>query len=334
MKVLIAGGAGYVGSTIASACLDAGIGVVIVDSLVTGRREFVSDREFYEGDIADGPLVDRIFAGHRDIYAVIHCAAMIVVSDSVADPVGYYRANVAKSLDFVTHLLRNGCERLIFSSTAAIYRASEDLTVDEDTPIQPSSPYGHSKAMCEAIFADIASARSLHVLSLRYFNPIGADPKMRTGLQVRRPTHALGAMIRAHDESAPFLITGTDYPTRDGSGIRDYIHIWDLAAAHLAALRRFDALPGPALAINLGTGQGTTVRDLLDAFNRAVEYPVRAREAARRPGDVAGAYTRIDRAKRLLGWVPQYDLDDGIRHSLQWAAIRDEILPGAVSESC
>jgi UDP-glucose 4-epimerase len=185
--------------------------------------------------------------------------------------------------------------------------------------------------MCEAIFADIASARSLHVLSLRYFNPIGADPKMRTGLQVRRPTHALGAIIRAHEESAPFLITGTDYPTRDGSGIRDYIHIWDLAAAHLAALRRFDALPGPALAINLGTGQGTTVRELLDAFNRAVECPVRAREAARRPGDVAGAYTRIDRAKRLLGWVPQYDLDDGIRHSLQWAAIRDEILPGAGS---
>jgi UDP-glucose 4-epimerase len=333
VKVLIAGGAGYVGSTIASACLDAGIGAVIMDSLVTGRREFVADREFYEGDIADGPLVDRIFAEHRDIYAVIHCAALIVVSDSVADPVGYYRANVVKSLDFVTHLLRNGCERLIFSSTAAIYRASEDPTVDEDSPIAPSSPYGHSKAMCETIFAGIASAHPLHVLSLRYFNPIGADPKMRTGLQLRRPTHALGAIIRAHDEGAPFLITGTDYPTRDGSGVRDYIHIWDLAAAHLAALGRFDALPGPALAINLGTGQGTTVRELLDAFNRAVECPVRAREAARRPGDVAGAYTRIDRAKRLLGWVPQYDLHDGIRHSLQWAAIRDEILPGAVSES-
>jgi UDP-glucose 4-epimerase len=229
--------------------------------------------------------------------------------------------------------LRNGCGRLIFSSTAATYRASEDLTVDEDSPIAPSSPYGHSKAMCEAIFAGIASVHPLRVLSLRYFNTIGADPKMRTGLQLRRPTHALGAMIRAYDEGAPFLITGTDYLTRDGSGIRDYIHIWDLAAAHLAALGRVDALPAPALAINLGTGQGTTVRELLDAFNRTVEYPVRAREAARRPGDVAGAYTRIDRANRLLGWVPQYDLHDGIRHSLQWAAIRDEMLPGAVSGS-
>ena len=326
VKILIAGGAGYVGSTIASACLDAGIEVVIMDSLVTGRREFVAGREFYEGDIADGSLVDRIFAEHRDIYAVIHCAALIVVSDSVADPVGYYRANVVKSLDFVAHLLRNGCGRLIFSSTAAIYRASDDLTVDEDSPIAPSSPYGHSKAMCEAIFADIASVQPLHVLSLRYFNLIGADPKMRTGLQLRQPTHALGSMILAHDQDVPFLITGTDYPTRDGSGLRDYIHIWDLAAAHLAALSRFDALPGPALAINLGTGRGTTVRELLAEFNRAVERPVPAGEAPRRPGDIAGAFTRIDRAERLLGWAPQYDLHDGIRHSLQWAVARDEIL--------
>ena len=150
---------------------------MILDSLVTGRREFVADREFYEGDIADGPLVDRIFAEHRDIYAVIHCAALIVVSDSVADPVGYYRANVVKSLDFVTHLLRNGCGRLIFSSTAAIYRAGEDLTVDEDSAIAPCSPYGRSKAMCEAIFADIASVQPLHVLSLRYFNPSGRTPR-------------------------------------------------------------------------------------------------------------------------------------------------------------
>jgi UDP-glucose 4-epimerase len=251
-----------------------------------------------------------------------------VVSDSVADPVGYYRANVVKSLDFVTHLLRNGCGRLIFSSSAAVYRVGEDLTVDEDSPIEPCSPYGRSKAMCEAIFADIASARPIHVLSLRYFNLIGADPKMRTGLQLRRPTHALGQMVSAWQEGVPFLITGTDYPTRDGSGIRDYIHVWDLAAAHLAALADFDALPRPALAINLGTGQGTTVRELLAAFNDVADRPVQARDADRRPGDVAGAYTRIDRAKRLLNWVPQYDVHDGIRHSLRWAAIRDEILAG------
>jgi UDP-glucose 4-epimerase len=328
VKVLIAGGAGYIGSTVASACSDAGISPVILDSLVTGRPEFAAGRPFYPGDIADGPLVDRIFAEHPDIAAVIHAAALIVVPDSVADPVGYYRANVAKSLEFAAHLLRNGCSRLIFSSSAAIYRAGQDLSVDEDSLIDPQSPYARTKAVCEAMFADIAGSRPIRVLSLRYFNPIGADPKMRTGLQLRQPTHALGQMIRAHDEGVPFLITGTDWPTRDGSGLRDYVHVWDLAAAHVAALTRFDALPGPVAVVNLGSGTGTTVRELLAAFNQVADRPVEAREVPRRPGDVAGAYTRIDRAERLLGWRPQYDLTESIRHSLQWAALRDEILAG------
>jgi UDP-glucose 4-epimerase len=328
MKVLIAGGAGYIGSTVVSACADAGIVPVILDSLVTGRREFTAGRAFYHGDISEGPLVDHVFSEHRDICAVIHCAALIVVPDSVADPVGYYRANVTKSLEFAAHLLRNGCRRLIFSSSAAIYKASEDLTVDEDSAISPQSPYARTKAVCEAMFADIAAAEPLHVLSLRYFNPIGADPKMRSGLQLRRPTHALGKMIQAQEDGVPFVITGTDWPTRDGSGIRDYVHVWDLAAAHVAALTRFGTLPGPVTAINLGTGAGTTVRELLDMFNRVSDRPLQVREARRRPGDTAGAYTRIDRAVRLLGWRPQYDVMQGIRHSIQWAAIRDDILPG------
>ena len=203
-----------------------------------------------------------------------------------------------------------------------------ERTVNEDSPIDPQSPYGRAKAVCEAMFADIAAAQPIRVLSLRYFNAIGADPTMRTGLQLVRPTHALGKMIQAQEEGVPFVVTGTDYPTRDGSGIRDYIHVWDLATAHVAALCRFDALPGPATVINLGTGRGTTVRELLDAFNNVTKSPVEARDAGRRPGDIAGAYTRIDRATRLLGWQPQYDITAGIRHSLQWAAIRDEILSG------
>ena len=327
MEVLIAGGAGYIGSTVASACLDAGIRPVILDSLVTGRREFTAGRVFYEGDIADGPLVDRIFAEHPGIGAVVHAAALIVVPDSVADPVGYYRANVAASLEFAAHLLRNGCGRLIFSSSAAIYRAAADLSVDEDSAVDPQSPYARTKAVCEAMFADIATSAPIRVLSLRYFNPIGADPKMRTGLQLRQPTHALGQLIRARQQGVPFVITGTDWPTRDGTGLRDYVHAWDLAAAHVAALIRFDALPGPATAVNLGSGTGTTVRELLEAFGR-VAGPVQVREAARRPGDVAGAYSRIDRAERLLGWRPRYGLAEGISHSLQWAALRDEVLPG------
>ncbi|MEV0235679.1 UDP-glucose 4-epimerase GalE [Nonomuraea sp. NPDC050786] len=324
MRVLVTGGAGYIGSTVASACLDAGMEPVILDSLVTGRREFARGREFYEGDISDGPLIDKIFTENPDIEAVVHCAALIVVPDSVADPVGYYRANVAKSLEFVDHLLRNGCTRMIFSSSASIYRTGDDHTVDEGSPLDPQSPYARTKAVCEAMFADIAAGHPIRILSLRYFNPIGADPQMRTGLQLRRPSHALGKMIEAYEEGVPFQITGTNYPTRDGTGIRDYVHVWDLATAHVAALRRFDALEADV--INLGTGAGTTVRELAEAFNRVADRPIEVVEAPPRPGDVAGAYTRSDLARRLLDWQAGHSIEDGIRHSLEWARIRESRL--------
>ncbi|WP_433437515.1 UDP-glucose 4-epimerase GalE [Nonomuraea sp. CA-141351] len=324
MRVLVTGGAGYIGSTVASACLDAGIEPVILDSLVTGRREFAQGRVFYEGDISDGPLIDKIFAENPDIEAVVHCAALIVVPDSVADPIGYYRANVAKSLEFVDHLLRNGRTRMIFSSSASIYRTGDDHTVNEESPLDPQSPYARTKAVCESMFADIAAGHPIKILSLRYFNPIGADPQMRTGLQLRRPSHALGKMIEAYEEGVPFQVTGTNYPTRDGTGIRDYVHVWDLATAHVAALRRFDALEADV--INLGTGAGTTVRELVDAFNRVVDRPIEVVEAAPRPGDVAGAYTRSDLAGRLLDWQAGHSVEDGIRHSLEWARIRESRL--------
>ncbi|MGW0201858.1 UDP-glucose 4-epimerase GalE [Nonomuraea sp. NPDC003201] len=324
MRVLITGGAGYIGSTVASACLDAGIEPVILDNLVTGRREFAKGRAFYEGDISDGPLIDKIFAEYPDIEAVVHCAALIVVPDSVADPIGYYRANVTKSLEFVDHLIRNGCTRMIFSSSASIYRTGDDHTVNEDSPLDPQSPYARTKAVCEAMFADIAAGRPIRILSLRYFNPIGADPEMRTGLQLRRPSHALGKMIEAYEDGIPFRITGTGYPTRDGTGIRDYVHVWDLATAHVAALRRFDELDVDA--INLGTGAGTTVRELAEAFNRVVDRPIEVVETDPRPGDVAGAYTRSDRARRLLDWRARYSVEEGIRHSLEWAGLRESRL--------
>ncbi|MEW1838164.1 UDP-glucose 4-epimerase GalE [Nonomuraea angiospora] len=324
MRVLITGGAGYIGSTVASACLDAGIEPVILDNLITGRREFAKGRAFYEGDISDGPLIDKIFAEYPDIEAVVHCAALIVVPDSVADPIGYYRANVTKSLEFVDHLIRNGCTRMIFSSSASIYRTGDDHTVTEDSPLDPQSPYARTKAVCEAMFADIAAGRPIKILSLRYFNPIGADPEMRTGLQLRRPSHALGKMIEAYEDGVPFRITGTGYPTRDGTGIRDYVHVWDLATAHVAALRRFDGLDVDV--INLGTGAGTTVRELAEAFNRVVDRPIEVVETDPRPGDVAGAYTRSDRARSLLDWQARYSVEEGIRHSLEWAGLRESRL--------
>jgi UDP-glucose 4-epimerase len=327
-KVLITGGAGYIGSTIASACLDRGITPVILDSLVTGKREFTRGRAFFEGDIADGAVVDKVFAEHPDIYAVVHCAALIVVPDSVTDPIGYYQANVSKSLDMVQHLVRNGCTRMLFSSSAAIYSPGDDLSVDEDSPIGPQSPYARTKAVCEQMFADIAAAEPLRVLSLRYFNPIGADPKLRTGLQVAEPTHAVGRLVMAQRSGEPFRITGTDYPTRDGTGIRDYLHVWDLAEAHLSALDAFDAVLADrtSAAINLGTGLGTTVRELVAAFNSVSDIPVTAIDAPRRPGDAAGAYTRSARAAELLGWRARFSVAEGIADALRWAAVRDQML--------
>ena len=328
MKVLITGGAGYIGSTVASACLDAGITPVIVDSLVTGRREFATDRHFYRGDIADGALLDQIFAEHPDLDVVVHCAALIVVPESVTDPVGYYEANVTKSLQLARHLIRNGRSRLVFSSTGCFYQPGPDGAVDEDSPIVPGSPYARTKSVCEGMFADIAAGTPLRIVSLRYFNPIGADPKLRTGLQAPYPTHALGKLIQAHDSGRPFEITGTDYPTRDGSGIRDYVHVWDLAAAHIAALTAFDdVLRGEEyLPVNVGSGTGTTVRELIAAFDSVVEEPVQTVESPPRPGDVSGCFTRSDRAKRLLNWEPQYTIAEGIADSLRWAAVRDSVL--------
>ena len=337
MKVLITGGAGYIGSTVASACLDDGIQPVILDNLQTGRIEFTAGRIFYQGDLADGDLLDRIFAEHPDIEATVHCAALVVVPESVADPLRYWSANVVKTISLVSHLLRLGRPRLLFSSTAAVYGAGEDLAVDEESPIAPSSPYARTKAAVEAMLADVAAATPLRALSLRYFNPIGADPKLRTGLQVERPTHLLGKLIEAAETGTEFAYTGTDWPTRDGTGIRDFIHVWDLATAHVAALRKFDQIvpvDGPGYeVINLGTGTGTTVREMVRAFEQVIGEPLRQRETGRRPGDVAGAYTRSDKARQVLGWKPQHTIVDGIRDSLRWARIRNQRLGGSTPAS-
>jgi UDP-glucose 4-epimerase len=331
MKVLITGGAGFIGSTVASACLDDGIEPVILDSLVTGRVEFTAGRHFYRGDIADGALLDRIFTEHPEIEATVHCAALIVVPESVTEPLRYWHANVAKTIALVEHLLRNDRPRLLFSSTAAMYGVDEDFAVDEDSPLAPSSPYARTKVAVEAMLQDAAAGTPLRALSLRYFNPIGADPQLRTGLQTARPSHLLGRLIEAAASGEEFLITGTDWPTRDGTGIRDYIHVWDLAEAHVAGLRRFDEVvrkDGPGYeVINLGTGTGTTVREMIDAFAQVTGEPLRTREIGPRPGDVAGAYTRSDRAQRVLQWRPRFSLADGIRDSLRWAEVRDSRLP-------
>ena len=332
MKVLIAGGAGFIGSTIASACLDNGMTPVILDNLSTGRAEFARDRIFYQGDIADGPLIDKIFTEHPEITAVVHAAAAIVVPESVEQPLRYYRENVAKSVEFIDHVVRNGCGRYLFSSSAAIYRPGEDFSVDENSPLQPLSPYARTKMVMEHLLEDCAAAYDLRVASLRYFNPIGADPQLRSGLQIARPSHLLGKLLTSVETGEEFLLTGVDWPTRDGSGIRDFIHVWDLAEAHVAALRRFDEVLPPGgdtsyQVINLGTGNGTTVKEFVAAFEAVTQHALRTREVGARPGDNAGSFTRSVKAYELLGWQPRFTLEQGIDDSARWAAVRADRLP-------
>ena len=332
MRILITGGAGYIGSTIASACEDAGHEVVILDDLSAGARAFTTGRAFYEGDIADGALLEKVFADHPGIDAVVHCAAAIVVPESVAEPLRYYDNNVGKTVRLVAHLQRLGCTRLVFSSSASIYVAGDDLTVDESATVAPSSPYATTKAMVETILRDVCATGTFSAISLRYFNPVGADPQLRTGLQTARPTHALGKLIEAYENGVPFTITGTDWPTRDGSAIRDYIHVWDLARAHVAALERFDDVVSAAGSsyevINVGTGDGTTVRELVAAFEAATGGHVEVVEGPSRPGDVIGCYSLTGRATRELGWRAELSIEQAIKDALAWAQRREAVLAG------
>lgn len=323
-KVLITGGAGFIGSTIASACIDSGITPVLLDDLSTGSEDFVRGRVFYRGDIADSALLFRILRDHPEIDVVIHCAAKIVVPDSVRAPLDYYEANVGKTIDLLSGLRAAGVERVIFSSSASIYATEDGGAVGEDAPLRPSSPYARTKAIVEQILEDEARAGGARAIALRYFNPIGADPLRRSGVPAADPSHVLGLLISSRRRGEPFTITGADWPTRDGSGLRDFVHVWDLALAHVRAAQQFDSVTAasPFVALNVGAGTGTTVQELVAAFERVTGQPVDVRVGPRRAGDVAGAYADAESARRMLGWSARYSLDDGIRDSLAWAELR------------
>ncbi len=331
MKVLVTGGAGYIGSTTAKALEVAGHTPIILDSLLTGPRAFVRDRVFYEGDIADRRLVSRIVAEHPDLACTIHMAARIVVPESVAQPYAYYRDNVAKSLELFDELVRAGKPDVVFSSSASLYATTDDFEVTEESPLAPPSPYARTKQMMELILRDMAAATDLRAVILRYFNPIGSDPELESGVYVREPSHVLGQLMLATlGRRDAFAITGTDHPTRDGTGIRDYIHVWDLARAHVAAVERFhpvlDRVDAPSTVVNLGTGEGVTVRELLRAFEEVVGRPVPTVEAPPRPGDAVGAFANVDKAREVLGWTSELSLVDGIRSALAWAEKREQVL--------
>ncbi len=331
MKVLVTGGAGYIGSTTAKALEDAGHTPVILDSLLTGPRAFVRDRIFYEGDIADRDLLARIVEEHPDIECTIHMAARIVVPESVEQPYEYYRDNVAKSLELFDELVRLGKPRVVFSSSASLYAMVEDFEVDESAPLEPPSPYARTKRMMEQVLEDMSAATDLRAIILRYFNPIGSDPDLESGVYVREPSHVLGQLaLAAQGLKDAFTITGVDHPTRDGTGIRDYIHVWDLAQAHVRAVEQFDKVleqeKAPSTVINLGTGDGVTVRELVKTFEKVYGKAVPVKEGPPRPGDAVGAFANVDKARDVLGWTSSLTLEDGIASALAWFDRREEIL--------
>jgi UDP-glucose 4-epimerase len=339
MKVLVTGGAGYIGSTTAKALEDAGHTPVILDSLLTGPLAFVRDRIFYEGDIADRALLRRVVDEHPDLDATIHMAARIVVPESVEKPYDYYKDNVAKSLELFDELTALGKNRVLFSSSASLYAtkpgsSADDLAgfeVDENDPLDPPSPYARTKRMMEQVLVDITAATDLRAIILRYFNPIGSDPDLQSGIYVKEPSHVLGQLVlAARGQKDHFTITGTEHPTPDGTGVRDYVHVWDLANAHVRAVERFDDVLAEAGArsviMNVGRGEGVTVRQLVAAFETVFGKPVPTDEAPPRPGDAIGAYANVDLARRLLRWEAEHSVEDAIASALAWADKRKEIL--------
>jgi len=318
MSVLVTGGAGYIGSHMVLELLDQGDEVVVLDNLVTGVRGLVAaGAHFAEGDIRDTPLVRDLIERHA-IEAVIHFAGSVVVPDSVADPLAYYANNTAASRDLIEACVKGGVKKFIFSSTAAVYGVAEE-PVTEDAPKDPANPYGRSKLMTEWMLADTAAAHDFRYVALRYFNVAGADPLGRSGQSTPRATHLIKRACQAVLGRVPHLgIFGTDFPTPDGTGVRDYIHVSDLIGAHALALGHLRD-GGESGVFNCGYGHGFSVRQVIQAVERAAKKPVPAEELPRRAGDPPMIVSNPAKLKAKLAWTPKYDsLDEIVESALAW----------------
>jgi UDP-glucose 4-epimerase len=305
MHILVCGGAGYIGSHMARWLAQRDIRVTVLDDLSTGHRGFVQWGELVEADIRDRSALDRVFAAQR-FDAVMHFCARSLVGESVADPYAYYASNVGGTLTLLQAMRAHGVDRLVFSSTAAVFGHPQSDRIDEDHPQKPINPYGASKLMVERILADAAPAYGLRSVALRYFNAAGAAPDGTIGEAHDPETHLVPNAIRAALGTGPALtLFGDDYPTPDGTCIRDYVHVDDLAQAHLLALDYLDANPG-AHAFNLGNGQGFSVREVIAAVAQVSGRDVPHAIAARRPGDPAVLVASSERARAQLGWQPEY----------------------------
>jgi UDP-glucose 4-epimerase len=319
MTVLVTGGAGYIGSHMVHALVDAGERVVVLDNLTTGFDWAVAKgASLVIGETGDQPRVAALIAEHR-VDAVIHFAASIVVPDSVRDPLGYYRNNTVNSRALIETVVKAGVRHFIFSSTAAVYGNPERVPVREDDPTVPTSPYGSSKLMTEIMLRDAGAAHGLGYVILRYFNVAGADPLGRTGQSTTGATHLIKVAVETALGLRPKMdVFGTDYPTPDGTCIRDYIHVSDLVAAHSDALAYLRG-GGSSATFNCGYGRGFSVLDVIETVKRVSSVDFKVELAGRRAGDPTHIVAASDRARAALKWQPRFDdLQTIVTHALAW----------------
>ena len=320
LPVLVTGGAGYIGSHAVLALKDAGWPVAIIDDLSNGSRLVIpGDVPFYEGNIADRSLVGRIFAEQK-IGAIMHFAGSIVVPESVEKPLLYFLNNTIATHALVSAAVEDGVGHILFSSTAAVYGSPKRVPIEEEDPKEPINPYGASKLMSERMLADSSAAYSLNYGALRYFNVSGADPDLRSGQIGKGSTHLIKVAVEAAVGKRDHVdVFGDDYPTRDGTCIRDYIHVSDLADAHVLALERLVEKPDENLVLNCGYGKGLSVLDVLDAIDRVADKPVRREMKGRRAGDPPELVAGNARLVEALAWTPRFaDIDVIVTHALEW----------------
>jgi UDP-glucose 4-epimerase len=319
MTVLVTGGAGYIGSHTVQALAQAGESVVVIDNLSTGFSAFLPEGvPLFIGDAADENLVEGVIAAHG-VESIIHFAGSVVVPDSMRDPLAYYRNNTMTTRNLLNAAVKGGIKRFIFSSTAAVYGNPDQVPVPEHAPTRPLSPYGSSKLMTEIMLHDTAAAHDISYVALRYFNVAGADPHARIGLATVGATHLLKIAVEAATgQRAKIDVFGTDYPTPDGSCIRDFIHVSDLAEAHRAALSYLRG-GGTSVTLNCGYGRGYSVLETIEAVRRVSGRNFAVQYAARRPGDIMTMIADTGRIRTTLDWTPQYDdLETIAAHALAW----------------
>jgi UDP-glucose 4-epimerase len=306
-KILVIGGCGYIGSHVVRQLSESGRKIVVFDNLSTGfRNALIHGEEFMEGDLADREVLDELFREYR-FSTVLHFAAAIIAPESVSKPLKYYGNNTRNTLGLLEACVKYGVKRFIFSSTAAVYGFPDGGVASEESALSPINPYGTSKLMSEWMLRDVSAAHGMKYVALRYFNVAGADPRARMGQRTPEATHLIKVACQAALGIRECVsIYGSDYPTPDGTGIRDYIHIEDLASAHLSALDYLEK-SGASTAMNVGYGRGSSVREVLELVKKVSGVDFSVLEAGRRPGDPASLVARADKISLLTGWRPRFD---------------------------